>query len=109
MGLASKKSLLLAVLFGFSFAFIRPSLAHADKSQDILEQARRKLQSKSDQAHIVLQIIKTSGETKTLEMNIQTLISSGGFRAIVRMTAPADDKGTALLTVVHGANTKQWL
>ena len=108
MGLASKNFSLLALLFGFIFSFHLP-VALADQSREILENARHKLESKSDHAHIVLQIIKSSGDTNILEMNIQTLITKGGFRAIVRMTAPAGDKGTSLLTIVHGANTKQWL
>ncbi len=109
MGLASRKFYLLVVLFGCCFTSLGAVALGVDRSHDILERARRKLESKSDQAHIVLQIIKASGETKTLEMNIQTLITKGGFRAIVRMTAPAGDKGTSLLTIVHGAKTKQWL
>src|SRR6185312_15415416 len=102
MGLASKKTFALVLLLSFIFAVIRVPIAHADQSRDILERARAKLESKSDQAHIVLQIIQTTGDTtndtKILEMNIQTLITEDGFRAIVRMTAPAGDKGTSLLT-----------
>ena len=107
MGLASKKYFLFVFLF--SGTCIPLSKARADQSRDILERARHKLESKSDQAHIILQIIKSSGDKKILEMNIQTLITKGGFRAVVRMTAPAENKGTSLLTIVHGANTKQWL
>ncbi len=109
MGQASKKKLIVTVLVSLLSSFYFLPTARADQVHEILENARRKLESKSDQAHVVLRIIETDGEKKTLEMNIQTLISRGGFRAIVRMTAPAGDKGTALLTIVHGAKTKQWL
>ena len=113
MGRASQKYFLLALLPGLLSLFwhlpTAGAIVRSDQVHEILENARRKLESKNDQAHIVLKIIETDGETKTLEMNLQTLITRGGFRAIVRMTAPAGDKGTALLTIVHGAKTKQWL
>ncbi len=80
-----------------------------DETRDILERARIKLASKKNQAHILMKIIEPTGEVKTRELNLQTLQTANGFEAIARMTAPADNKGTALLAVVDKTEQRQWI
>ncbi len=80
-----------------------------DETHDILEKARIKLASKKNQAHIIMKIIESTGEVKTRELDLQTLQTQNGFEAIARMTAPADNKGTALLAVVDKTEQRQWI
>lgn len=92
------------------FAFLGTSaLAHADEVKDFLDKARQHLESKSDQAHIQLKILEPSGEQKVREMNLRWLRSPQGFKAMVRMTSPADVKGTALLSEAENSEHQEWL
>jgi hypothetical protein len=83
--------------------------AFADETHDILDKARVKLSSKKNQAHIVLKIIESSGEVKVREMDLKTLQLENGFEALVRMTAPIDNKGTALLALIDKGEQRQWI
>jgi hypothetical protein len=95
--------LFVLVLFG-----ALPARA-ADDSKAILEKARTQLESKTDQATVVLKIIEPNGEVKTREMSLQTLRTADGFKALVRIIAPADIKGTALLAEIEKGEERQWL
>ncbi len=83
--------------------------AFADETQDILDKARVKLSSKKNQAHVLLKIIEAGGEVKVREMDLKTIQLPNGFEALVRMTAPADNKGTALLAVIDKGEQRQWI
>ena len=104
---------LVPCLFALAVGFIYSDLSFAvgpnSETQDILEKARLKLASKKNQAHILMKIIEATGEIKTRELNLQTLQTATGFEAIARMTAPADNKGTALLAVVDKTEQRQWI
>ncbi len=78
-------------------------------TQAILEKARLKLDSKKNQAHVVMKIIEPGGEIKAREMDIAILQTPNGSRALVKMTAPADSKGTAILAIVENGEQQQWL
>lgn len=104
----------------FAVPLIFGTLAHAENStknstenstetRDILEKARIKLATKKNQAHILMKIIEPSGEIKTRELDLATMQTPNGFEAIARMTAPADNKGTALLAIVENGEQRQWI
>ncbi len=97
------------VTFSILSIFLIGGLARADETHDILDKARVKLASKKNQAHVLLKIIEPGGEIKVKEMNLQTLQTQDGFEALVRMTAPLDNKGTALLAVIDKGEQRQWI
>ncbi|MFN7727865.1 MAG: outer membrane lipoprotein-sorting protein [Bdellovibrio sp.] len=86
--------------------------AAPDKGKEarrLLQKARQNLESKSDQATVVLKIIEKNGETKIREMDLKSLKTSKGGKALVRIQSPADVKGTALLAELEGTSQKQWI
>jgi outer membrane lipoprotein-sorting protein len=97
-------SVSLSLLF-----FALSSSAAVDDTHLILERAKVKLASKKNQAHVTLKIIEAGGEIKSREMNLETLETENGFKALVRMTAPVDYKGTALLAVIENGEQRQWI
>lgn len=81
----------------------------ADDVHDFLEKAKSSLDSKTDQAHLKMTIREASGEEKVREMTLQILRTKNGLKALVRMTAPADMKGTALLSEIADGKDQEWL
>jgi outer membrane lipoprotein-sorting protein len=80
-----------------------------DEAKTILDKARAQLDSKDDQANVRLKIIEANGEVKTRDMTLSTLHEGDSFKAIIRIQAPADIKGTALLAEVNKGDETQWL
>lgn len=97
------------ILTLFIVALMMPFAAHATPAQDILEKARQRLESKGDQAHVVLKITESSGAVKAREMTLQILRTKDGFKSMIRMTQPADVKDTAVLAEVSGGEDREWL
>jgi hypothetical protein len=81
----------------------------AKEARLLLQKARKNLESKSDQATVVLKIIEKNGETKVREMDLKSLQTAKGGKALVRIQSPADVKGTALLAELEGTSQKQWI
>jgi hypothetical protein len=96
-------------LFLFTCGLAAACFAHANPAQDILKKARQSLESKSDKAHLVLKIIEPEGEVKAREMVLQILRTGSGFKSVIRMTAPADVKDTAVLAEVEDGQDREWL
>lgn len=92
-----------------SLALAAKSASSIDDTKAILEKARLKLDSKKNEAHVLMKIIEAGGEIKAREMDLAVLQTAAGSKARVRMTAPADSKGTALLAVVDKGEQQQWL
>src|SRR4051794_22416904 len=104
-----RKSRLFLFILAFFAGLTQSNAAYANPAQDILKKARQNLESKSDQAHVVLKIIEPGGEVKSREMTLQVLRTSKGFKSMVRMTAPADVKDTAVLAEVEDGQDREWL
>ena len=94
---------------GVSLALAAPSSPGLDDTKAILEKARLKLDCKKNEAHVLMKIVEAGGEIKEREMDLAILQTATGSKARVRMTAPADSKGTALLAVVDKGEQQQWL
>lgn len=94
-----------------SLIILFTSGAHAafNSADDILKKARTQLDAKSDQAHVVLKIIEPSGEVKERQMTLQILRTPQGFKSMIRMTAPADVKDTAVLAQMEDGKDQEWL
>jgi hypothetical protein len=99
-----KSNLFTLFMCGFFSSQVFAATAH-----DILKKARQQLDSKSDQAHVALKIIEPGGEIKSREMSLQILRTKDGFKSMIRMTAPADVKDTALLAHMEDGQDQEWL
>lgn len=86
-----------------------PSQARADESASLLKQARKKLESKSDQATVTLKIVEANGDTKARTIRLKAMSDGGNYHAIARILSPADVKGTALLAEIKDGAENQWL
>lgn len=93
----------------FLGALSAPSSARADEAKDLLNKARQKIESRTDQAVVVLKIIEANGDVKERKMLLRTMREDGAYRALVRIQSPADIKGTALLAEVKDGKESQWL
>ena len=108
------QNLKLRFILGFALSLVltvgqKSSAQKLDETHNILDKARIKLATKKNQAHILMKIIEVSGEVKTRELDLATMQMPNGFEALARMTAPADNKGTALLAVVEKGEQRQWI
>lgn len=83
--------------------------ANAGEADDLLKKARQSLETKTDQASVTLKIIEANGDKKVRSMNLRTLRDKDAFYALVRILAPTDIKGTALLSEVKDGVENQWL
>lgn len=83
--------------------------AQAGEADDLLKKARQSLETKTDQASVTLKIIEANGDKKVRSMNLRTLRDKDAFYALVRILAPTDIKGTALLSEVKDGVENQWL
>lgn len=94
----------------FSLFFFAPekTLALDKRAQEILQKVQKQIQSKDEQAQVTMKIIEPNGEIKTRSMKIQTL-QGKKFYALVRILAPADIKGTAVLSEIDKQEENQWL
>jgi predicted RND superfamily exporter protein len=87
-----------------------PARAMVDgDAKALLEQARKTVESQSDQATIEMKIIEANGEARTRKIRLKTMREGDSYKAIARILAPTDVKGTALLAEVKDGNESQWL
>ena len=97
------------IFFAILLVFMVNEKIFADDVHDFLEKAKSSLDSKTDQAHLKMTIREASGEEKVREMTLQILRTKNGLKALVRMTAPPDMKGTALLSEIADGKDQEWL
>lgn len=101
-------------VLAFSAAMLTPHSLQAaadpaKEAQVLLQKARKNLESKSDQATVILKIIEKSGDAKVREMELKSMQTTKGGKALIRIQSPADVKGTALLAELEGTEQKQWI
>ncbi len=108
---AHRSCCLCLLLSSFLFlSLISPKAKAIDsEAQALLEKSRVQLQSNKNKTHAILKIIEPTGEIKIREMDLQTLQSEKTFKAMARMTAPVDIKGTSVLVVIENGEQQQWL
>jgi len=80
-----------------------------DEAAQLLKAIQKNIDSKSDEAKVVLKTTEPNGDAQVREIRMRSLRDSTGYRALVRIEAPADIKGTSLLAEVKGGNQDQWL
>jgi len=96
-----------AVCFSLSLA-LTPS--QAQDARQIVEQAQKRTQTRSQRYQGTLQVMQRSGKTSEKRWRYERIGSHGNSKAVLRFTAPAEVKGVALLVVNHPDRASdQWM
>jgi outer membrane lipoprotein-sorting protein len=82
----------------------------ADNARQIVEEAQRRTDAKSQRYEGVLQVFDAKGKVSDKRWTLERLGSHGNSRMVLRFTAPAEVKGVALLVVNHADRASdQWM
>ncbi len=101
-----------AVLLGVAAALVlsAPAPARAQDARQIVAEAQKRTQAKSEQYQGLLQVIKANGRVYEKSWIFSRIGSHGNSRSVLRFTAPAEVKGVALLVVNHPDRASdQWM
>lgn len=107
-----KSAIAASVLLCFSITLGSTSTsvaASSDEASLLLNEIRHNIESKTDEAKVTLKTTEANGDVQTRDIRMRSLRDADGYRAMVRIEAPADIKGTSLLAEVKGGNQDQWL
>lgn len=105
----SEKNAIAASLVACLMVTFASTSAHADEASDLLAAVRKNVESKSDEAKVTLVTTESNGDKQSRDIRMRSVRDSDGYKALVRIEAPADIKGTALLAEVKGGTQDQWL
>src|SRR5262245_52649852 len=75
--------------------------AAADTARDIVVEAQRRTDARSQRYEGLLQVFDAGGKVSDKRWTIVRLGSHGASKAVLRFNAPAEVKGVALLIVNH--------
>jgi len=107
------KSLVMLLSFSFLFSAITPSFSSAATAQDDIkalgEKMRVQISSKDETGKIEMTITEKDGFSKKRELSYQRLHAGTSHFTIMRMLAPKDVKGTALLSVIKKEQEEKWI
>ena len=82
----------------------------ADDARQIVEEAQRRTDAKSQRYEGLLQVFDAKGKISDKRWTFERLGSHGDSKAVLRFTAPAEVKGVALLVVNHPDRASdQWM
>ena len=82
----------------------------ADNARQILEEAQKRTDAKSQRYEGLLQVFDAKGKISDKRWTFERLGSHGRSKAVLRFTAPAEVKGVALLVVNHPDRASdQWM
>ncbi len=82
--------------------------SHALTADQVLQLSAKSVSSIDDQADVLMEIVEANNDVKTRKFKMKTM-NQNGFRAMIRMQAPADIKNTGFLTQVIGNQEQQWI
>jgi outer membrane lipoprotein-sorting protein len=103
---------LYRTFFVLSFVFFvasRPGFA-ADNARQIVEEAQKRSDAKSQRYEGLLQVFDAKGKISDKRWSFDRLGSHGNSKAVLRFNAPAEVKGVALLVVNHPDRASdQWM
>jgi outer membrane lipoprotein-sorting protein len=92
------------------FTGLQVSSAAGESARQIVEEAQRRTDAKSQRYEGLLQVFDSKGKISDKRWNIDRLGSHGDSKAVLRFTAPAEVKGVALLIVNHADRASdQWM
>jgi hypothetical protein len=103
--------IVLFVIFVSSWlACFQVGSAGADNARQIVEEAQKRTDAKSQRYEGLLQVFDAKGKISDKRWNIDRLGSHGDSKAVLRFNAPAEVKGVALLVVNHPDRASdQWM
>jgi hypothetical protein len=82
----------------------------ADNARQIVEEAQRRTDAKSQRYQGLLQVFDSKGKVTDKRWTFERLGSHGDSKAVLRFTAPAEVKGVALLVINHPDRASdQWM
>jgi outer membrane lipoprotein-sorting protein len=85
-------------------------LRAADNARDIVSEAQRRTDAKSQRYEGLLQVFDSKGKVTDKRWTMERLGSHGQSRVVLRFLAPAEVKGVALLVVNHPDRASdQWM
>ncbi len=103
-------SCLLVVAFASSWFAAGPILAAPDDARQIVDEAQRRTDAKSQRYEGLLQVFDAKGKIADKRWTFERLGSHGQSKSVLRFTAPAEVKGVALLVVNHPDRASdQWM
>jgi outer membrane lipoprotein-sorting protein len=88
----------------------RRALAASDDARQIVDEAQRRTDAKSQRYEGLLQVFDAKGKIADKRWMFERLGSHGQSKSVLRFTAPAEVKGVALLVVNHPDRASdQWM
>lgn len=85
-------------------------LAAADNARDIIAEAQKRTDAKSERYEGVLQVFDAKGKIADKKWTLERLGSHGDSKVVLRFTEPAEVKGVAMLIVNHPDRASdQWM
>ena len=103
--------MLLFLIFVSSWsAGVRVGHAASDDARQIVEEAQKRTDVKSERYEGLLQVFDAKGKISDKRWMLERVGSHGTSRMVLRFTAPAEVKGVALLVVNHPDRASdQWM
>jgi outer membrane lipoprotein-sorting protein len=104
--------LLYKACFVFFVVFVssRESVVAADNAREIVDEAQKRTDAKSQRYEGLLQVFDAKGKISDKRWSMARLGSHGNSKAVLRFIAPAEVKGVALLVVNHADRASdQWM
>jgi hypothetical protein len=90
--------------------FTEVGLSAADNARELVQEAQKRTDSKSERYEGLLQTVDSSGKTTEKRWEFERLGAFGQSKSIIRFSAPAEVKGVALLIVNHPDRASdQWM
>jgi len=81
-----------------------------DRARQIVDEAQRRTNAKSERYEGLLQVLDTKGKVSDKRWTFERLGSFGESKSVLRFTSPAEVKGVALLVVNHPDRASdQWM
>jgi outer membrane lipoprotein-sorting protein len=106
------KAFFVSFMFFVSSRYIGSStdLVAADTARQIVEEAQKRTDAKSQRYEGMLQVFDSKGKIADKRWSFERLGSHGQSRVVLRFTAPAEVKGVAMLIVNHPDRASdQWM
>ncbi len=101
---------LLRVLVCSWLPGFQSSLGAAEDARQIVEEAQRRTDAKSQRYEGLLQVFDAKGKVSDKRWTFERLGAHGQSKSVLRFTAPAEVKGVALLVVNHPERASdQWM
>jgi outer membrane lipoprotein-sorting protein len=92
------------------YAIFRTSLIAADNARQIVEEAQKRTDTKSQRYEGMLQVFDSKGKIADKRWTFERLGSHGQSKVVLRFTVPAEVKGVAMLIVNHPDRASdQWM